>query len=452
MKTINPATEQFLRDYPEHTEAEVGERLALAERVFASWRRTAVPERAELLRRLVRRLRDGRDRFSRLMTEEMGKPIAQAEAEIDKCAWCCDHYAEHGAAYLEPETVATDAAHSFVRYDPLGPVLAIMPWNFPFWQVFRFAVPSLLAGNVGVLKHASNVPGCALAIEELFRQAGFPEGALTALLVPTDRVPMLIAHPAIKAVTLTGSDRAGAAVAAVAGKHLKKAVLELGGSDPFIVLADADVDQAAEQAVKARAQNTGQSCIAAKRFFVEESAAECFTQAFTERMAGLRVGDPMDRTNDLGPLAKAELLEQLHAQVRRSLDLGARLLTGGQRLERKGFFYAPTVLGEVRPAMPAFDEETFGPVAAVIPVRDAGQAVELANRSRYGLAASIWTGDPARGQELAGAIDAGVVFVNEIVKSDPRLPFGGIKHSGYGRELSHFGVHEFTNIKTVWVK
>jgi succinate-semialdehyde dehydrogenase/glutarate-semialdehyde dehydrogenase len=331
-------------------------------------------------------------------------------------------------------------------------VLAIMPWNFPFWQVFRFAAPTLMAGNVALLKHAANVPGCVLAIEEVFRQAGLPDGVMTALLVPSEAVAGLIRHPLIQAVTLTGSDRAGEAVASEAGKQLKKAVLELGGSDPFLVLADADPAQVAKQAAKARCINTGQSCIAAKRFIVEEPIADRFEQAFTEELARLKVGDPLDRSNDLGPLARKDLLQGLHDQVERTVQAGAQLQTGGRRLERRGYFYAPTVLTGVQPGMPAFEEETFGPVAAVIRARDTDHAIELANRSKYGLAASIWTGNPRRGENLVGALEAGVVFVNEAVKSDPRLPFGGIKRSGYGRELSAFGIREFVNIKTVWVK
>jgi acyl-CoA reductase-like NAD-dependent aldehyde dehydrogenase len=326
-----------------------------------------------------------------------------------------------------------------------------MPWNFPFWQVFRFAAPALMAGNVAVLKHAANVPGCARAIEEVFLKAGWPAGTMSTLMVPSGRVADLIRHPAIRAVTLTGSDRAGEAVASEAGKQLKKAVLELGGSDPLIVLADADPVEVAVQAARARTINSGQSCIAAKRFIVEEPIADRFERAFTERMAGLKVGDPLDRSTDVGPLAREDLLEGLHDQVRRTLAAGAELRTGGRRLERKGFYYAPTVLARVEPGMAAFEEETFGPVAAVTRARDAGHAVELANRSRFGLAASIWTADPGRGEDLAAEIEAGVVFVNGVVQSDPRLPFGGVKRSGYGRELSGFGIREFVNIKTVWV-
>jgi succinate-semialdehyde dehydrogenase/glutarate-semialdehyde dehydrogenase len=348
--------------------------------------------------------------------------------------------------------VQTDARKSFVRYEPLGVLLAVMPWNFPFWQFFRFGAPALMAGNVALLKHAANVPGCALAIEEVFRKAGFPEGVMTTLLVSSDRVGGLIEHPAIRAVTLTGSDRAGESVAAAAGKVLKKLVLELGGSDPFVVLADADPVAVAGQAAKARTINTGQSCIAAKRFIVEEPIAARFEQALAEQMKGLKVGDPFDRANDLGPLAREDLVETLHDQVGRSTAAGAKLMAGGERLPGKGFYYAPTVLSEVRPGMAAFDEETFGPVAAVTRVANTEEAIELANRTPFGLAASIWTGDSARGERLAAEIQAGAVFVNEISKSDPRVPFGGIKRSGYGRELAEYGIREFVNIKTVWVK
>jgi succinate-semialdehyde dehydrogenase/glutarate-semialdehyde dehydrogenase len=403
------------------------------------------------MRRAAALLRGRAERYARLMTEEMGKPLAAGRAEAEKCAWVCDFYAEHAARFLAPAAVATEARESWVRFEPLGPVLAIMPWNFPFWQVFRFAAPALMAGNVGLLKHASNVPGSALAIEEVFRDAGFPAGSFACLLIGPEAVAGVIRDPRVRAVTLTGSDAAGRQVAAEAGKALKKTVLELGGSDPFIVLADAEVESVALQAARARAINSGQSCIAAKRFIVEAPIGERFERAFVAAVAALRVGDPLDLTTEVGPLARADLLDSLHSQVERTVAAGARLATGGRRLDRRGFFYAPTVLAGVEPGMPAFDEETFGPVAALVRARDAAHAVELANRSPYGLAASIWTGDPARGRDLAPAIEAGSVFVNEIVKSDPRLPFGGVKDSGYGRELADFGIREFVNVKTVWV-
>jgi succinate-semialdehyde dehydrogenase/glutarate-semialdehyde dehydrogenase len=456
MKAYNPATEELLRDYPEPDEREVEERLATAERAFAAWRKVPFAERARLMRAAADRLREHRADYGRLMTEEMGKPLSAAEGEVDKCAWVCDFYAEHAESFLTPQAIATDATRSGVRYDPLGPVLAIMPWNFPFWQVFRFAAPALMAGNVGILKHAGNVPGTALAIEEVFLESGFPEGAFTTLLVPSSRVPHLIGHPVVRAVTLTGSDRAGREVAAEAGRHLKKSVLELGGSDPFIVLADADPAEVARQAARARTINSGQSCIAAKRFIVDSTIADRFEDEFVKQMEALKVGDPLDRATEVGPMAREDLLEDLDGQVRRTVEAGATLRTGGRRLDglpyQKGWFYPPTVLTGVRPGMAAFDEETFGPVAAVIRAEGTEEAIELANRSRFGLGASVWTSDPIRAEALASEIEAGCVFVNGIVKSDPRLPFGGIKTSGYGRELADVGMREFVNVKTVWVK
>ncbi|HZL38435.1 MAG TPA: aldehyde dehydrogenase family protein, partial [Tepidisphaeraceae bacterium] len=386
-----------------------------------------------------------------LMAREMGKPVMAGEAEVEKCAACCEHFALHSAKYLSQIDIESDAAQSYVRFDPLGGVLAIMPWNFPFWQVFRFAAPALMAGNVGLLKHAPNVPGCALAIEDVFREAGFPPGVFSTLLVDTSAVGEIIKHPAVAAVTLTGSERAGAAVAAQAGAELKKAVLELGGSDPFIVLPDADVQATARAAASARTINSGQSCIAAKRFIVVGDGRE-FERHFARALAALKLGDPTDRATDQGPLARLDLLENLDRQVRESIAAGARLVTGGHRLPRTGYFYAPTLLADVGPGMPVFDEETFGPVAALIDARGVDDAIRLANLSKYGLGASIWTRDAAAAQLLAARLEAGCVFVNGPVKSDPRLPFGGIKRSGYGRELSAFGIHEFVNIKTVWMR
>ncbi len=452
MRAINPATGALIADYPETPPAEVDERLRRAGEAFAAWRREPFAGRAERMRRLAERLRGRRAECARLMTEEMGKPIAAAEAEIDKCAWNCAFYAENAEAFLAPQAVPTDALRSFVRCDPLGPVLAIMPWNFPFWQLFRFAAPALMAGNVAVLKHAANVPGSTLAIEELFRDAGFPEGVMTALLVPSSRAAELVRHPAIAAVTLTGSDAAGMAVGAEAGRAIKKTVLELGGSDPFVVLADADPVAAAREAARARVTNSGQSCIAAKRFIVEEPVAERFEEELVRAMESLVVGDPMERSTEVGPLARADLRDDLDDQVRRSVEGGAVLRTGGHALPGPGFFYAPTVLSGVVPGMAAFDEETFGPVAAVVRAEDVEDAVRLANSSRYGLGASVWTGDPGRGETLAPLLEAGCVFVNGAVKSDPRLPFGGVKASGYGRELGREGIREFVNVKTVWVQ
>ncbi len=452
MRAINPATEELISDYPDHDAAEVERRLTQAAAAFPSWRDFSFAERAVLVRRAADLLRENRDRFARLMTEEMGKTLTAAESEVDKCSWVCDFYAERAAEFLAEQAVATDATRSFILYQPLGPVLAVMPWNFPLWQVFRFLAPGLMAGNVGLLKHASNVPGTALAIEALFHEAGFPLGVMTTLLVPSARTAELIRHPAVRAVTLTGSDKAGREVAAEAGRCLKKTVLELGGSDPFIVLADADPVEAARQAAKARTINSGQSCIAAKRFLVEEAVADRFEEEFVRRMEELKVGDPMDRATDVGPMAREDLLGDLDDQVKRTVAAGARLATGGHRLPGKGWFYAPTVLLGVEPGMAAFDEETFGPVAAVTRARDAAHAIELANSSRFGLGASLWTADAARGEDLAAEVEAGSVFVNGAVKSDPRLPFGGIKTSGYGRELSEAGIREFVNVKTVWVK
>jgi succinate-semialdehyde dehydrogenase/glutarate-semialdehyde dehydrogenase len=452
MRSVNPATGEHLRDYADHDAAAVARRLERAAAAFATWSVTPFAERATLMRRAAAVLRERRDHYARLMTEEVGKTIASSEAEAEKCAWVCDFYAENAARFLAPEPEATDVPESGVRFDPLGAVLAVMPWNFPFWQVFRFAAPALMAGNVGLLKHASNVPGCALAIEEVFRLAGFPAGVFQTLLVGAAAVPGIIRHPVVRAVTLTGSEPAGRDVATEAGRVLKKTVLELGGSDPFIVLADADPEEVAAAAVQGRCINNGQSCIAAKRFIVEAPLAEPFARAFAARMAGLRVGDPGERETEVGPLARADLVADLHDQVQRSVAAGARVRCGGAPLDRPGFFYAPTVLDEVVPGMAAFDEETFGPVAPVIRARDADDAVALANRSRYGLGASLWTRDLDRARNLVPRIESGSVFVNGNVKSDPRLPFGGIKDSGYGRELAAFGIREFVNIKTYWLR
>jgi len=449
MESINPATEERIAVYPEMGADEVRRRIELGAARFAVWRRTAIAERAAAVRRLAELLRAGRGELGRLMTLEMGKPIAAAEAEIDKCAWVCDFYAEKGEEFMSPRQVATDAAASYVRFDPLGVILAVMPWNFPFWQVFRFAAPALMAGNVAVLKHASNVCGCALAIEKLLLEAGFPEGILSTLLIPPDRVEEVIQHPAVRAATLTGSEQAGMAIAAAAGRQLKKTVLELGGSDPFIVLADVDVEAVAQKAAAARTINCGQSCIAAKRFIVEAVIYENFCESLTAAMQRLKVGDPLDRANDLGPLARRDLVSDLHRQVTESAAAGARLACGGQIPQGVGYYYPPTVLADVRPGMAAFDEETFGPVAAVISARDVDDAIALANRSSFGLGASIWTQDVSRAECLAAEIEAGCVFINDTVKSDPRLPFGGVKRSGYGRELSDIGMHEFVNIKSV---
>lgn len=452
MKSINPATEELIAEYAETSEGDVENRLKMADDAQRSWRTSSFPQRAERMKAMAQLLLDEQDSAARMMTQEMGKPIRQARAEIEKCAWVCEYYAENAERMLSERRVKTDAAKSYVRHDPLGAVLCVMPWNFPYWQVFRFAAPATMAGNATILKHASNVCGVALTIEELFVEAGFPAGLFATLLLPPERAQKLVEHPVVRGVTLTGSERAGRALAGAAGKSLKKTVLELGGSDPFIVLADADLPAAARAAAKARTQNTGQSCIAAKRFIVEEPALQEFTEAFVAEMKALNVGDPMDEEADLGPLARSDLRDTLHDQVQRSVQAGAALLAGGNLPDGAGWFYPPTVLASVRPGMPAFDEETFGPVAAIVPANDEREALELANQSRYGLGASLWTGDAARGEELAREIQAGCVFVNQIVKSDPRLPFGGVKDSGYGRELAEDGIIEFVNRKTVWVE
>src|SRR2546421_7737165 len=452
MKSINPTTEEVFADYPDHTPQQVEQLLDQAESAFAKWRAFSFDQRGELLRRVAEILLEQKSDLSVLMVREMGKTIAGAEAEIEKCASACNYFADHAARLLAVEEIPTDASKSYVRFDPLGPILAIMPWNFPFWQVFRFAAPSLMAGNVAVLKHAWNVPGCGLAIERIFREAGFPQGVFTNLLLDNSAAEALIPHPRIRAVTLTGSERAGKAVGSAAGRVIKKSVLELGGSDPFIVCPDVNIPATAAAAASARNINAGQSCIAAKRFIVHESIAEEFERLFADRMASLRLGDPMDRNTDIVPLAPADLRDQLDDQVKRTLAAGARLLCGGKKPAMRGFFYPPTVLANVRPGMPAFDEETFGPVAAVTRVKSMDEAVALANRSRYGLGASIWTFDIALAERLAAQIESGNVFINGGVKSDPRLPFGGVKNSGYGRELAEVGIREFVNIKTVWIK
>src|SRR5213596_680152 len=381
----------------------------------------------------------------------MGKPIVEARAELEKCAWGCEHYADHAARYLADEVITTNAKRSLVAFQPLGVVLAVMPWNFPFWQVVRFAAPALMAGNAGLLKHASNVPQCALAIEEAVRDAGFPQGLLRTVLVAGAGIEPIIADDRIRAVTLTGSSDTGSRIAELAGRALKKTVLELGGSDPFIVLADADLAAAAAIAVRARNQNNGQSCIAAKRFIVVESVADQFESRFAGAVAALKVGNPMDRQHQVGPLARADLVDELERQVRESIRLGARPLVGGNRIQGDGYYYEPTVLTNVRPRMPAYHEETFGPVAAVIRVKDADDALRVANDTDFGLGSNIWTRDVERGKRMAEQVEAGLVFINGMVASDARLPFGGVKRSGYGRELSEYGIKEFTNIQTVWV-
>ncbi|HEV8122673.1 MAG TPA: NAD-dependent succinate-semialdehyde dehydrogenase [Gemmatimonadales bacterium] len=450
--SINPATDEVLETLEETSPAQVDRILAQAQAAFHDWRQRRMSERAGLMKKAGSLLREGKTRFARTMALEMGKPIAQGEAEAEKCAWVCDYYAENAEAFLAPQPRETDASKSFVRFDPLGPVLAVMPWNFPYWQVFRFAAPALMAGNTGLLKHASNVPRCALDIESVFREAGFPDGVFRTLLIGSGGVAPVIADDRVAAVTLTGSEAAGIKVAEQAGHHLKKTVLELGGSDPFIILEDADIARAASTAADARLINSGQSCIAAKRFIVVASVLDPFMDGFVKAMSRAVVGDPLDRKTTVGPQARRDLRDSLHAQVVASSAKGAIIKLGGIVPQGKGAFYPPMVLTAVEPGMAAFDEETFGPAGAVIRARDEDDAIRLANLSRYGLGASLWTNDLKRGERLATRIEAGAVFVNGMVKSDPRLPFGGIKQSGYGRELSEYGIREFVNIKSVWMK
>ena len=449
--SINPATGEVLARFDAFTQDEVEHALDEAQDAFVAWRERSIEERAVPMRRLAALLRERADRYGRLITLEMGKPIVEARAELEKCALGCEHYAENAARYLADEVIPTNAKRSLVAFQPLGIVLAVMPWNFPFWQVIRFAAPAFMAGNAAVLKHASNVPQCALAIEEVFREAGFPEGLLRTLLLAGSQVEPVIDDVRVRAVTLTGSSDTGSRIAQLAGRALKKTVLELGGSDPFIVLADADLGQAAKIATRARNQNTGQSCIAAKRFIAVESIATDFERRFAAEVGALNVGDPLDEKTQIGPLAREDLRETLERQVRESVGMGARVLTGGERGDGRGWFYRPTVLADVTEDMPAFKEETFGPVAAVVRVRDADEAVRVANDSAYGLGANLWTKDLALGERLARRIASGSVFVNGMVASDPRLPFGGVKRSGYGRELSSYGIKEFVNIQTIWI-
>lgn len=449
--TVNPATGETLETFDALTPVEVEARIARAWAAFERHRDSPLDSRTARLVRAAEILEGEKERLGRLMTTEMGKPLAAAVAEAEKCARACRWYAEHAARLLADEEVETDASRSYVRWRPLGPVLAVMPWNFPFWQVFRFAAPALAAGNVGLLKHASNVPRCALAIEEVLARAGFDGGEFQALLVGSDAVPRILDDPRVRAATLTGSTPAGSSVAERAGKRLKKTVLELGGSDPFVVMPSADVAAAARTAVKARVINNGQSCIAAKRFIVHRDVADEFQARFVEGMRALRVGDPMAAETDVGPLATAAIRDEVHAQVRDSVAAGARLLLGGEIPDGPGFYYPPTVLAEVPEAAPAYRDEVFGPVAALFRVGSADEAIALANDIPFGLGSSVWTNDAGERARFVDGIEAGMVFVNAMVASDPRLPFGGVKQSGYGRELADLGIREFMNAKTVWI-
>jgi succinate-semialdehyde dehydrogenase/glutarate-semialdehyde dehydrogenase len=451
--SINPATGEKIRDYEAMAGADIDAVLGHTDMAWRSWKARPFEDRSVLMRQAAQLLHERADIYAGLMTAEMGKPVAQARSEVEKCVWACKFYADRAAHFLAPERVETDAANSYAAYQSLGPVLAVMPWNFPFWQVFRFAAPALMAGNACLLKHASNVYGCALAIEEVLRDAGFPQHVFRTLVIGSNKVADVIADRRVAAVTLTGSTPAGKAVASAAGRALKKTVLELGGSDPYVILEDADLDQAVPACITGRLLNTGQSCIAAKRWVVVDSIYEEFAARVTEAMQGQRCGDPTDESVDLGPMARMDLRDELHDQVRRSIDAGATCLVGGEVPEGPGAFYPATLLADLEPGMPAYDEETFGPVASLIRVADETEAIRVANGTPFGLGAAVFTRDTDRGERIARyELDAGCCFVNDFVRSDPRLPFGGVKESGYGRELGPYGIREFTNIKTVYVR
>lgn len=453
LRSINPFSGELINEYAELSFEEVGDAVQLSTKTFAWWRKTAIDQKLSLLKTLASHLRKETEALAFIITVEMGKPIAQSHAEVEKCAVLCDYYLDHAEEFLQPQPVKVEKGNAYVSMQPLGPLLAIMPWNFPFWQVFRFVVPALMAGNTVLLKHASNVPGCALAIERMFTESGFPDGVFKTLLLSISKIETVITDRHIRGISLTGSTQAGTEVAKLASKHLKKCVLELGGSDPYIILEDADLPNAVEKCVEGRLINTGQSCIAAKRFIVVDDVYDKFESLFVQKMQAATMGDPFDTSNKLGPLARMNLREDLHKLVTRSIDLGATLLCGAQFPEGDGYFYPATVLANVQEGMPAWNEELFGPVASLIKVRNEAEAIAVANCTSFGLGAAVFTADLKRGQRIAEQeLEAGCCFVNDFVKSDPRLPFGGIKESGYGRELSHFGMSEFLNIKTVWVK
>ncbi len=451
MRSINPTSGKTIREYQEHTGPEVEEIIRDVHAAWLNWKETSFEQRTILMKKAAQILRERKEHCARLMTLEMGKLFRESMAEIEKCAWVCDHYADHAAEMLKDEEVATDASRSFITFQPLGPILAVMPWNFPFWQVIRFSAPALMAGNAAVLKHASNVPGCALAIEEVFLEAGFPQHLFRTLMIPSAAVEKVISNPSIVAVTLTGSEAAGSQVASRAGKFLKKTVLELGGSDPFIVLEDADVDAAVKTAVVARMINQGQSCIAAKRFIVVEPMMRQFETGLKSAFESLRMGDPMDPETQVGPMARPDLVDEIEKQVNASVAAGARLVTGGHRVAGAGCYFEPTILADITKGMPVYSQETFGPVVSLITARDEEDAISIANNSEFGLGGCVWTRDLKRGETIARRVETGAMFVNGMTKSDPRLPFGGIKKSGYGRELGTYGIREFVNVKTIWV-
>ena len=451
LRSIDPASGELIEEFEPMGATQVDEIVGRADGAFRDWRTRSFADRATLMKRAATLLRSDCERLAAVITAEMGKTLAESRAEVEKCAFCCDWYAEHAGEFLADVAAPSDSPRSFVAFAPIGVVLAVMPWNFPLWQVFRFAAPGLMAGNTAVLKHAANVSRCALEIESVLRRAGFPDGVFRTLLIPGGDVARVITDPRIRAVTLTGSDSTGSAVAAAAGEHIKKTVLELGGSDAFIVLEDADVAEAARVGVKSRFQNCGQSCIAAKRFIVVEGVAGEFEQCLVEEAQRIVVGDPRDERTTMGPMAREDLRDALEDQLRRSLSEGAHLATGGHRLDERGWYFEPTVVTGCTAENTAFREETFGPLAAVMRVRDAEQAIEVANASKYGLGGNLWTRDVERGIALARRIDTGGIFLNGMTHSDPRLPFGGVKRSGYGRELSSFGIREFVNVQTIWV-
>lgn len=451
LETINPATGELVKTFTEMTKKEVDDIIDHSHDAFLSWRNVRYSERSKLMMNAANVLREGKEEYGKILTLEMGKTIKQAIAEVEKCAWVCEYYAKNTEEILKQEIIETDASESYVQFDPIGIVLAVMPWNFPFWQVFRFAAPALMAGNVGILKHASNVPMSALAIEQIFSLAGFPQNTFKTLLIGSSQVSDIIKNPKVKAATLTGSEHAGKKVASSCGNELKKTVMELGGSDPFIILEDANLDEAINTAVIARLINNGQSCIAAKRFIVVKEIYNEFEKKFVEKMKNVKIGDPMNEETELGPMAREDLLIELDEQVKKSVKLGAKLLCGGERLNRQGYYYPATVIADSKPGMPSYDEELFGPVASLFKAADDEDAIRIANDSPFGLGASLWSNNLEKAKSLATKIESGSVFINGLVKSDPRLPFGGVKISGYGRELSHYGIKEFVNVKTVWI-
>lgn len=451
IKSINPFNSEVLKEFDKLKDDDVLKKLEGTSTAFEDWREATLQEKSSFLLNAAKYLMENQNRFAKIISSEMGKPIAESRSEIEKCSWVCRYYAQHAAEHLQDQIIETEASKSYIHYQPLGGVLAVMPWNFPFWQVFRFAAPAVMAGNVCVLKHASNVPQCSLAIEEVFIKSGFPKGVFQSLLINNTQVENIISHRAIAAVTLTGSEKAGVAVAQTAGKYLKKSVLELGGSDPFIVLADADLDLAADKAITSRMLNTGQSCIAAKRFIVVADVYEDFKKRILAKIRALKIGDQLDEDNNLGPMARPDLATELWSQVEKSIQKGALALIEGEKPAKGSSLFKPVVLENIKPGIAAFDEELFGPVFCLMKVDNEEKAISFANKSDFGLGASLWTKNREKAAALATKINSGSVFINELVKSDPRLPFGGIKKSGYGRELSGLGIREFVNAKTIWI-